>query len=642
MPMDTLVRRLGIAALALTTIGGSFAAGAAWGGDEPVRSGRLTAAPQRPPAPPPDAALQPARTCQELLDWYVENTIDQVTEYGWGGGRFFPAVVEDRASMVVPLGDAAESASAPGFRSQSSSETGTNVQEVGVDEPDVVKTDGELLVRIEGDELTVYDVSEARVVRVGRIRVPGRADRRDLLLVGDQVVVLGTAYTQVRQWDVGLAPAVRTVVHRVDLGDPVAPRVLDAQTYDAELISARQYGDTVRLVLSTGLPELDFVTPDRDRGRRAALRENRRLVRESTIEDWLPSVSDDGADAEMLAGCHEMSIPEEFSGGGSVTVVGYHPDDPTDRAVDGVATSSTTVYSATDRLYLATGGFGFGSCCWEPLGRRVIPTDDAGTTQLHAFELDGDDASYVASGEVEGYVRDRWAMDAADGVLRVAVGPSSETGPFNSVVTLAERDGELVELGRVGRLGVNEEIKSVRWFDDLAFVVTFRQIDPLYAIDLSDPARPRRLGELKIPGFSEYLHPLDGDLLLGVGTDASLDGRVRGGQVAVFDVSDLSHPRRVDTVAYGRERITQAGQDPRQFTWLPGRRTALTVVAAWGDTGGATGWVSVLTVGRDGQLRNRMVKGAYGFEDVANLRTVPLPDDRVVLVAEDTARFLRL
>ena len=133
--------------------------------------------------------------------------------------------------------------------------------------------------------------------------------------------------------------------------------------------------------------------------------------------------------------------------------------------------------------------------------------DNDGTTDLHAFSLSDDDATYLGSGEVEGSVADRWAMDSADGVLRVAVGATGDTGNFNSVVTFGERDGALVELGRVDRLGVDEQIKAVRWFDDLAFVVTFRQTDPLYAIDLADPAAPRVLGKLKIPGLQRVPPP---------------------------------------------------------------------------------------------------------------------------------------
>jgi hypothetical protein len=525
---------------------------------------------------------------------------------------------------------------------QQSSATGTNIQESGVDEPDVVKTNGKLLVRIEGDDLTTYDVSGTKVRKLSTIDLPGRTDdSAELLLIGDQVVVLSQ---EAQRWD---KQTMRTTVRRVDLGNPAEPEVLDEQSYDASLVSARQYGDTVRLVLGTGLPALDFVQPDNKRSEREALKENRRIVRDSKIEDWLPSVREDGGDAELAVGCDSMSRPEDFAGGGSVVVVGYDAATPTKRSSLGVATSSSIVYSSADRLYLATSPMWAGCCMvmegglgWG--GGRVAPdfNGDDGVTTLHAFELAGTEATYVGSGEVEGMVRDRWSMDAVDGTLRVAVGATSQTGNFNSIVTLREKDGALEEIGRLDRLGVNEQIKSVRWFDDLAFVVTFRQTDPLYAIDLSNPARPRKLAALKIPGFSEYLHPIGDDLMIGIGTGASLDGMTRGGQAAVFDISDLTHLRRVAKHAYGMNRQTLAGSDPRQFTWLPDRRTALTVVSEWGRDGGASGLVSVLEVGANGSLTTRMLRGTYGYDDVAHLRTVPLPDGRVVLATENGAHFL--
>jgi len=646
--------RLGIAALAVTTLGATFAAGVLVGrdGDDP---GRQVAGPDRQLPVATGRALVPATSCADLLSWYVDNTLDLVTPWGWGWGGGVPlygaaedGVVRD-ASPALPGADAA----APGaIKGQGSSETGTNVQEAGVDEPDVVKTDGRVLVRIDGDDLTTYDVSGTAVRRLSTIDLPGKElVDAELLLAGDQVVVIGDTpvdYSYERTLDTP-----RTVVRRVDLSDPAEPEVLDSQEYGASLVSARQYGDVVRLVLGTGLPALDFVQPDGDRTEREALQQNRKVVRNSVIEDWLPSVREDGGDPELAVGCDAMSLPEDFSGGGSVVVVGYQAGTPTDRSAMGVATSSDLVYSSTDRLYLATGAR-FAFCCpWPgpvmsdvigpvPDGRGWIGRgyEDDGTTDLHAFALDDRDATYVGSGKVEGWVRDRWSMDAVDGTLRVAVGPTSETGNFNSVVTLREEDGGLVEIGRVDRLGVDEEIKAVRWFDDLAIVVTFRQTDPLYAIDLSRPAHPRLLGKLKIPGFSEYLHPIGDHLMIGIGTDATLSGMTRGGQVAVFDLSDLRHPKRVSTVGYGRNRQALAGQDPRQFTWLAARRTALTVVGRWGKTGGMTGWVSVLEVGAGGVLENTMVRGTYGYDDVADLRTVPLPDGRVVMVTEDAARFL--
>ncbi|MBD8870706.1 beta-propeller domain-containing protein [Nocardioides donggukensis] len=650
--LRTPLGRLGIGALSLLALGGAFAAGQAWP-EQAATSGRLLAAPHRDPIPPDEGSgLSPAGSCDQLLDHYVDHSLDQVTPWGWDHGPWY-GVRRDLGMLdgVTEL-KAADSARASGPaspQSVTSSPTGTNVQEAGVDEPDVVKTNGTLLVRLDGDDLTTYDVSGARVRELSRLDLPGRPrGDSELLLVGNEVVVLSPG---------GVLPAddsPATLVRRVDLSDPAEPELLDEQEYSATLLSARAHGTTIRLVLGTGLPALDFVQPGGRFGEQQALRANREVVRRSSIEDWLLSVRDDGGEPGQLAGCEAMHLPEDFSGAGSVSVVGYDVSSPSSRDVVGVAAQTSTAYSATDRLYLATwagwGGWGGGwdgwpvpdlwdrPCC-PGIGGPVAELGD-GVSDLHAFALSGTDASYVGSGEVEGAVADRWSMDSADGVLRVAVGPTAETGNFNSVVTFAEEDGRLVERGRVDRLGVDEDIKSVRWFDDLAIVVTFRQIDPLYAIDLTDPLRPRLLGELKIPGFSEYLHPIGDDQLLGLGTDADRRGRSRGGQAAVFDISDLSAPERVSQLGYGRTRTALAAQDPRQFTWLADRRTALTVVSSWGGRGGGTGWVSVLEVGPAGGLSNTMVRAAYGSGDIGSVRTLPLPDGRVVLSAEGDARFL--
>ena len=219
---------------------------------------------------------------------------------------------------------------------------------------------------------------------------------------------------------------------------------------------------------------------------------------------------------------------------------------------------------------------------------------------------------------------------------RVAVGPSSETGDWNSVVTLREDGSALVEDGRVDRLGIGEQITSVRWFDDLAIVVTFRQVDPLHAVDLTDPTAPRLLGELEVPGFSEYLHPLGEHRLIGIGQDASARGELRGAQAALFDVTDLTRPRQLDVVRYARGTWAGAATDPRQLTWLPEQRVVLTVVGrGWGAS---TGWVSVLSLD-DGTVSNRMVEVEHGT-DVAQVRLVPLASGRVALVTgEDVTAF---
>jgi uncharacterized secreted protein with C-terminal beta-propeller domain len=229
-------------------------------------------------------------------------------------------------------------------------------------------------------------------------------------------------------------------------------------------------------------------------------------------------------------------------------------------------------------------------------------------------------------------------MDEAGGVLRVAVGPTSRTGNFNSVVTFRRDGNDLVEAGRVDKLGVNESIQSMRWFDGLAIMVTFRQVDPLYAIDLTDPDEPRLMGKLKIPGFSAYLHPLGTQRLVGLGEGPAADG-AWGAQAGLFDVTDLTDPRRLDVVSYGRDTYALAAQDPRQLTWLPDERKVLTVISDY-RRGGQVGLVSVLSLG-DGRMENRSVEVEYG-DDVSAVRLVPLPDGRVVLVTGGNAEFFDL
>jgi hypothetical protein len=306
-----------------------------------------------------------------------------------------------------------------------------------------------------------------------------------------------------------------------------------------------------------------------------------------------------------------------------------------------VTTPSETVYVSGEHLYLASSAYrsGWEVCCWDVPQTEPDPqtVSDDGTTYLYGFDLAGTTTTYAASGRVDGSIADRWSLDEHDGVLRVAVGPTVRTGSSSSIVTLSQEGSDLVEAGHVDGLGVGEEIKSVRWFDDLAVVVTFRQTDPFYAIDLSDPFDPELLGELKIPGFSSYLHPIDGDLMIGMGSAADpTTGLTSGAKASLFDISDLTAPREVDTVAYPAGSTAQAGLDPRQFTWLPDHRTALTVISRGFE--GVTGYVSVLRVGDDGQVTDELVQVEYGVE-VADVRLVPLPDGRVVLVTGDAVSF---
>lgn len=560
------------------------------------------------------ADLDPAASCTELLTSYRDRGLAQVTSWGWSGGiegysgRFddLAGVVEERLSKAVRTGSA----------------TGTNVQEAEVDEPDTVKTDGSRVVRLRDSTLMVHEATDKGMQKLSSLHLP-RLEDGEILLDGDTVVALGADRTSEHDESTGSRRGSRVIT--VSLKDAAKPAITSDVTYSARIISVRQHGDIARLVLSSGLPSLDFSQPD---GRKVSLKQalaaNREVVKTSKITDWLPTY-DDGTGPRPVLDCTNVAIGPDDLGLGTVSIVGIDVVQPTRPSAIGLSGGTTIAYESADHLYLASTP-SWDSCGWS---RDCVSAPD-GTTHIFDFELDGIAARHIASGELEGTIADRWSLDEADDVLRVALGPSTETGNFNSVVTMQRVGTDLVELGRVDRLGPGEEIKGVRWFDDLAIVVTFREVDPLFTIDLSNPARPTLLGKLKIPGYSDYLHPVGDDQLLGIG----YNGSGSSAQIALFDIANLADVRRDDVLTFDRHR-SMATEDPRAFTWLPERRTALTVLQK-----GRSVYLATITV-RDGRLDSRLERVEYG-EDAHRVRTVQLSDDRVALVTGEDVRLLTL
>ena len=225
---------------------------------------------------------------------------------------------------------------------------------------------------------------------------------------------------------------------------------------------------------------------------------------------------------------------------------------------------------------------------------QVEPTDWRDPdTEIHAFSTEGDDTTYVASGSVEGVTNDRWAFSEYEGMLRIATSVGSTWSPSESVVTVLREYGtSLVPVGKVHGIGANEEIKAVRWFGDYAVVVTFRQVDPLYLLDLSNAAQPTIVGELKVPGFSSYLHPVGGDVILGVGQQSGWGSS----QVSSFDLTDL---KRIDMLPFDHAGHTPVADDSRAFTYLPDQRIALIPTDSWGRNSAR---LQIVSVAEDGSL----------------------------------------
>lgn len=546
--------------------------------------------------------------CDDLLSYVKEHALEMVGPWGLGGGGLAVEMADDaagadagEAAAAAPeaAADSFASGRAAGAPVEGQDYSGTNVQEAGVDEPDTVKTDGERLYMIRGEYLDIVDVSGPYPELVSSVDVGGWGHQ--MLLADDRLLVFG-------QVDGGVHPLAResadmywpsgTTLSLYDVGDPADPELVSTLQLDGWVASARLVDGVARVVLNAQPVGLPFTTPEGSglRAERAATEKNRQIIEESTVDNWIPYYIRTGADGRedegSLLPCEQVHHPRDFSGLGTTTVLSldlYGDLSPQGGAA--VLAGGETVYASAERLYVATNRW----VDWEGLPESDFrEANERYATDLHAFDItDPDSARYVGSGSVRGHVMSQWSMSSHEGVLRVATTDGSpwwgERGELpvtqSYVTTFAERDGELVQLGQVGGLGKGERIYAVRFMADIGYVVTFRETDPLYTLDLSDPQDPRVLGELKILGYSAYLHPVGEDLVLGVGQDATEDGQTQGLQLSLFDVSDLSDPQRIHQVTL-ENAYTEAEWDHHAFLHWPA--TGLTVVPyqswAWDET----------------------------------------------------------
>jgi hypothetical protein len=553
------------------------------------------------------ANLQFFGDCDALLGYMKTEASKRVTAWGLGGGVYYGdgRVMEgDMATTDDAGAGTPEGAPSPGLV-EGQDYSGTNTQEVGVDEGDIVETDGVHVYVASTDGLRIVSVADADVV--AEPELPQGAHQ--LLLDGGRLVVVTSSW--------GGAPD--TIVSLFDVSDPTSPDLLRRSHLEGGVVATRSLDGVARLVITTSFDQrLPFVQPnqfglDED----SALARNKEIIEDSTVEDWLPRWFDEDADGgfgpmSQVLPCETVAAPPDFAGLGltwigSIDVNG----DGTPIGSAGIVSTGDTVYASADNLYVATQNWDW---WWDgpvPLDAQATspdgaPDEDPGPppTLIHQFRLDdGTAATYVASGQVEGRLLNQFAMSEHNGDLRVAT-TTDDWGGFgeqseSSVFVLRPEGDVLRQVSSVGGLGKDERIYAVRFIGDLAYVVTFRQIDPLYVIDLSDPANPFEAGELKIPGYSAYLHPVGEGLLLGVGQDATDTGRTTGTQLSLFDVSDPADPQRISTLPIGG--YSEVEWDHKAFLFWPQDGTiVLPVSPGWNDCGPAEDCLAKSLVGAGG------------------------------------------
>ncbi|GIH72055.1 hypothetical protein Mth01_43080 [Sphaerimonospora thailandensis] len=550
--------------------------------------------------------------CDEMLSGLRAATAEHVTP--WGLDTMVPMFARESVAAGKQLPTAL---SDTGGQSYST----TNVHEAGVDEPDLVKTDGKRLMIVNRGVLRVIDTATRQVTGTLRL-VPEEQSwaPADLLVSGDRALVLFEgggilpfgATAKVRPGPTGP----RYVL--VDLSG-AQPKVLGAMTVNGSHVDARQVGSTVRIVVRSQ-PEIVFPQQEPETPEPKLLQRNREAVLAAPIDAWLPTyeIESGGASRTERVSCDRVSHPAEFTGTSMLTIHtidlngdlngGLAADAPISVAADG-----DTVYGTRSSLYVTSNPrWWFGGPAASGEARASGAAEPPERTEVHRFDVSGiGTPRYVASGSVPGRLLNQYSLSENAGNLRVATTSGAEVfgaspGRSESGVYVLNAD-TLTQKGEVTGLGRGERIYSVRFIGDLGYVVTFRQTDPLYTLDLRDPAAPKVTGELKITGFSAYLHPGGPGRLIGIGQEADKQGRAQGTQISLFDVADPARPRLLSRF-HQRDSGSEVEWDPHAFLYWEPSRLAMLPLMNWTGDGPNGSAALVLRVGDDGIARAGLIE----------------------------------
>lgn len=550
-------------------------------------SGGATPPPPPRPFEPKSISLVPFASCEEMLREVrdimigeMEATADQSKKscrydsHGCGG--------ENCAIPTTAPADGGSQASQDGGVDA----TGTNLQEAGVDEADLIKTDGTIAYAVVGDVIKVVRVWPFS--QFGKIAtITPKGTPTGIYVAGTKLVVL-SANAQ--------APAVTEEVY--DISVPSKPALISAEEFSGELLDSRRIGSKLYMVVANtiAMPPLSYdtgiayndlpqcpkegdvqPTPAMLDAIERIKKENRARIEQLAMKDLFPNL-DEGQEVQCTTAYRSPSA----AGLALVSVIADDVEQPASLATRvSVLGNGGTLYASTGALYVAADVNPFG---WWSWGEEI---EDA--TIIHRFSLNGASPSYAGTGKVAGHlVRNdyvgshhsqrfsmaQFAMSEHEGHLRVAttVGQVSKKNPVSEsrVTVLNAVSPTLDKVGEVAGLGTGEKIHAIRFIASKAYVVTFKKTDPLYVVDLSDPAAPAVAGELKVPGFSTYLHPFDENRVIGLGFDADDEGGfawTKGLKLALFDVASPANPVEISHREIGtRGSYSPAVEEHHAFT----------------------------------------------------------------------------
>ena len=493
----------------------------------------------------------------------------------------------------------------------------TNIQVEGVDEADIVKTDGKYVYVVSKQNVFIVDAFPADSAKILSTIVL-ESTPQDIFINGDSLIIYGQDDLIYEQPVYDLLPrpsSSYTFLKVFDVSDPVNPTQERDLEFEGWATNARMIGDYVYFVTSNSAIYYDDAP--------------------------VPLILEDGKALSTEPGVARCNCPDvwyidaPYQSYAFTSVAAINVKDNAEAVASDVylTNSAENLYMSQENLYLVYTKYVSEwqlmyesmrevavpmlsakdqdrireidaasstllndeekqSKVYEIIGRYLESLSESGQetiqnqvdeklrqkytdiskelekTVIHKISVDGSKLNYEGSGEVTGHVLNQFSMDERDGYFRIATTRGqtwmwlgTDEASQKSYSNVYVLDGDLNVVGKVEGLAEDEQIYSARFMQGRVYLVTFRQVDPLFVIDLKDPRNPQVIGQLKVPGFSSYLHPYDDQYLIGFGKQADTDGRVKGLKVSLFDVSDPDSMREVDTYEMGDAGSTSYALD---------------------------------------------------------------------------------
>lgn len=420
----------------------------------------------------------------------------------------------------------------------------TNTQEENVDESDIVKVNGNYIYYVsngtEQSKIVIIDAQNAEnSAKISEIDYTSEVFRpREIYVNKDKLVVIGNeteSVTQIRKtiendgtYDIALPPESKTGVIIYDISNPKEPKEIRRVMVSGNYLNSRMIDNNIYLTATRYIYTSNLIKNN---------------IEDLNENDYMPKYIDTAiSEEEKCIPYNDIYYFDKTENTNYLILMGVNLETGEEADIQTFLGAGEYTYSSEKNMYIATSNFEYDE-------KYQMQNS---TTHILKFALNNGKFRFQAETDIQGVVNNQFSMDENGEYFRIAT-TSGEIWNINENTSnnLYILNNNLEKVGEITGFAQEEKIYSVRYTDDKAYVVTFKQTDPLFVIDLSTPTSPQILGELKIPGYSTYLQPYDETHVIGFGYDTNEKGTTTGLKLSMFDISDLNNPKEMFTTKIG-------------------------------------------------------------------------------------------